>query len=223
MPSQVNLDGDIISEDACKTSAEDIQIWKSVLQKAIRRGMAEKAMYSAYKLSTEQTGEVLWRRLSLISVEDVGTPDAIVAVEVLKKLSRGYGYGTWDGQRCALCAAKILSEAEKDRRADEFLELMHSIKKHGDDTELQLKLMELEAIPDEAKDMHTTIGRAMGRGPEYWYEVSSETAKKSREYAMWREWWKALMLRVERDYNRQAGPSTLPERSRDDSERDGCC
>jgi|GEM_PF-6536623 len=71
MPSHVNLDGAIISEDASKISAEDIQIWKSVLQKAIRRGIAEKAMCSAYKLSTEQTGEVL------------------------KRLLRGYG--TWDG------------------------------------------------------------------------------------------------------------------------------
>jgi|GEM_PF-3875726 len=99
---------------------------------------------------------------------------------------------------------------------------MHSIKKYGDDTELRLKLMELEAIPDEAKDMHTALGRAMGRGPEYLYEVSSETAKKSGEYARWREWWKDLMLRVERDYNRQACSRALPARSRDDVERDGC-
>jgi hypothetical protein len=38
--------------DKIEVDSEDASIWKSVLQKAVRRGMAERVMYVAYKLAS---------------------------------------------------------------------------------------------------------------------------------------------------------------------------
>lgn len=175
---------------------EDVAVLKSALQKCIRRGWTAKAMYFAYKLSTKETGYVLWRRLKIISVEDVGLWPAILVTEVLSKWASSYGYESWDGRRCAVCCAKILSEMAKDRRADEFLELMNKIEKGETNSELIQWYEELSKIPDIAFDCHTKQGRAMGRGDQYWIEVSSETENRTVKYAIWREWWKGLMLKL---------------------------
>lgn len=216
MKGQVDLDGKPVTKNDSATKREETQIWKSVLQKTIRRGLTEKAMYAAFRLCNEQNGDILWRRLSIISVEDIGNLEGIIATEILKKQSRDFGYNSWDGRRCAVCAAKILSEVSKDRRADEFLELMDAFDKHNNDTELQLKKNELEAIPDEALDMHTTRGRKMKRGAKYWYDVSSETTNQKKEYSNWRAWWKPLMLRLVQDSKNAPGELAQPEGSSKD-------
>ncbi len=192
---QTNLYGDTVNEAVEEKNNEDAQLLKSVLQKAVRRGVVEKAMYAAYQLSNKRTGWILWRRLTIISAEDVLDPNVIVTVDVLRREAKEFGYESWDGKRCAVAAAILLAESKKDRRADEFLELMAAVDKHGDKIlELAEVKKEFESIPDEALDMHTTRGRKMGRGERYWYEVSSETENKMDNYAKWREWWKPLML-----------------------------
>jgi hypothetical protein len=200
MEKQVDFDRKVVDE--VKVDSEDASLWKSVLQKAVRRGMTEKAMYAAYKLASLNWWNC-WKRLSIIADEDVGQPEAITAVDVLyrkfmalkkdgkeKKLS-------WDMQRCVVCAAKILANSPKDRRSDEFLELIDAVEKRTDDEELRKKEEELERIPDEALDMHTLAGRRMGRGNLFWYEVSSETVNQAPQYKAWREWFKPLMVRLE--------------------------
>ena len=187
-----------------KPKIEELSIWKSVLQKAVRRGNAEKAMYAAYKLVSLNSWSC-WKRLSIIADEDVGQPDVITAVDVLYKKSMAIKREpkeeepTWDMKRCAVCAAKILADAPKDRRSDEFLELMDAIEKRKGNKELEQKKEELESIPDEALDVHTLRGRHMGRGNLFWYEVSSETANKTANYETWREWFKPLMVRLEKE------------------------
>ncbi len=154
-------------------------------------------MYASYKLSNKKTGCILWKRLTIISAEDVLDPNIITAVDVLKKQAKEFGYETWEGKRCAIAAAILMAESKKDRGADEFLELMVAINKEGNIIpELAGVKKELESIPDEALDMHTTRGRKMGRGERYWYEVSSETQDKIDAYRKWREWWKPLMLKT---------------------------
>jgi len=134
---------------------EDLSIWKSVLQKAVRRGETTRAMYAAYNLVSLNSWSC-WKRLSVIVDENVGQPEAIVAVDVLyrkflalKKETKDNDL-SWDAKRCAICTDKILAEAPKDRRADEFLELLEAIAKHSGNEALRKKEQELEAIPDEA-------------------------------------------------------------------------
>ncbi len=175
---------------------EELSLWKSVLQKSIRRGWTEKAMYASLKVLNLNWYEC-WRRLTIIAAEDCGVPDAIVSVDVLYKqfmAFRGRKVGCdldWDMKRTAVCAAKILAESKKDRRADEFLEVMDEIEK-GNFGELQA---DLECIPDVALDQHTEKGRLMGRGYQHWLEKSSKSINMTPAYKKWRAWFEVLMQR----------------------------
>jgi len=202
MEKQTDLDGKPV-EDEDLLGYEDIGLIKSCLQKTIRRGMTEAAMYWALRLA-EANSWSCWKRLSVIADEDVGQPLEIVAVDTLyrkfmatRKQSRD-GKLSWDAKRCVVCAAKILAEACKDRRADEFLELMDAIEKDSDKMPNLLKSVKamFDVVPDEALDVHTVQGRKLGRGERFWYEVSSETENKTTVYEKWRKWFKPLMLEI---------------------------
>jgi replication-associated recombination protein RarA len=197
---QTDLDGKPV-EDEDLLGYEDVGLIKSCLQKTIRRGMTEAAMYWAWRL-VEANSWSCWRRLSVIADEDVGQPEAIVAVDVLyrkfmatKKESKDKKL-SWDAKRCVVCAAKILAESPKDRRADEFLELMDAIENDSMPNLLKRVKSTFDAVPDEALDVHTIQGRKLGRGDLFWYEVSSETVNKTPAYEKWREWFKPLMIEV---------------------------
>jgi hypothetical protein len=205
MEKQIDLlSGKAIGENPMKND-EEMSIWKSVLQKAIRRGDVEKAMWFALKLA-EKNWWIAWKRLSAIADEDVGQPLEIVAVDTLfrkflaMKRQRGKEKGlSWDMKRSVVCATKILAEAWKDRRADEFLEVVDVIEKTEDLSkfpELRFWVEGVSTVPDEALDVHTVVGRKMGRTDLFWYEVSSETVGKSPAYQEWRSWWKALMIDI---------------------------
>jgi len=202
MERQVDFDRKVVGQS--EVDSEDASLWKSVLQKAVRSGMAEKAMYAAYKLASLSWWSC-WKRLSVIADEDVGQPEAITAVDVLyrkfmalkkdekeKKLS-------WDMQRCVVCAAKILADSAKDRRGDEFLEILQAFEKYPDNEDLKKFREDFEKIPDEALDMHTLQGRKMGRGNLFWYEVSSETVNRTEAYEKWHRWFKPLMVRLTKE------------------------
>jgi replication-associated recombination protein RarA len=191
----VNLHGEPIEPDE---ENPDVSVLKSALQKAIRRGMVEKAMSFSLLLLEKGGSWITWKRLSTIADEDVGQPEVIVAVDCLYRKFHAMkpkdGKVSWDMKRCVVLAARILAEAEKDRRADEFLEIWTAMEKHKDIQALQ-NLRELwTAIPDEAYDVHTLQGRRMGRREEYWYAVSSKCENMTEAYAKWRSWWEGLML-----------------------------
>jgi replication-associated recombination protein RarA len=192
---QVNLHGEVIEPDE---ESPDVAVLKSALQKSIRKGMTEKAMAFALQL-LEKSWFVCWRRLRIIATEDVEQPEVVNAVENLYQMFLEFknakkGEISWDGKRITVLAAKIMAEAKKDRRADEFLEIWTAMEKHKDIQALQ-NLRELwTAVPDEAYDVHTLQGRKMGRKQEYWYAVSSKCENMTEAYAKWRSWWEGLML-----------------------------
>ena len=194
---QTNLDGKRLhSQDQDEPDrSEEIQILKSALQKAIRRGQAEKAMYYADRL-VRLNAYSCWRRLRIIAVEDVSFAGAVMAVELLYRHFLDFK-GTdksgpsWDGRRDAINAARILAELPKDRRSDEFLEL-EAVAEEGNE-KAKAYLDELAKYDDWVFDQHTTKGRKMGRGDEYWIEVSSQTVDRTEEYVKWRLKWESLM------------------------------
>lgn len=100
-----------------------------------------------------------------------------------------------DMKRCVVCAARTMAEAKKDRRADEFLELVDAMEKNPESKLKSLKDT-FSNIPDEAFDMHTLEGRRMSRGLLYWYEQSSKTVNKTSAYEKWHKWFKPLMIEI---------------------------
>jgi replication-associated recombination protein RarA len=207
MEKQIDLSGKAVEEEDLSIGNESVGLIKSALQKCIRQGRVEPAMYWALKLA-EGNSWSCWKRLSTIADEDVGQPDAIVAVDVLykkfmaMKKQRKEKELSWDMKRCVVLGAKILAEASKDRRADEFLEIMDAIEKNPESELLKPAKEMFGTIPDESYDGHTKEGRVMGRGFNtkkgllFWYEHSSETVNKTPQYEEWRSWFKPLMIEI---------------------------
>ena len=138
----------------------------------------------------------------IIAVEDVGQPEAIAAVGSLYRMfqflgkSSKKGEESWERKMCVVRAALILAESKKYRRADEFLDLLEAVEKHKVDVKNLELLKAAMQPPDYAYDMHTIEGRRMGRGPLYWYQVSSKCENMTDEYRKWREWFEPFMIEL---------------------------
>src|SRR5690606_7436177 len=61
----------------------------SALQKSIRRGLEEEAMYWAVELFNSGFGEYLWKRLRIITSEDVGLAEPMMPATI-EALYRAY-------------------------------------------------------------------------------------------------------------------------------------
>jgi replication-associated recombination protein RarA len=143
----------------------------SALQKEIRRGHSENAALLAYELlaTDEELEAILWQRLQVISVEDVGLgqPDAPVLIHALHQMHLGFPRPQHDRFLFAIHAVRYLCGCPKDRSSDELLSWMrHAVAAEG------LR----PSIPEHALDMHTQAGRAMGRGLRHFLEEGARVA-----------------------------------------------
>lgn len=140
----------------------------SALQKEIRRSNTENAAILAYEMFTtsEALEEMLWQRLQVISVEDIGWGDlqAPILINALYEM-RSRQKGLLERGVFAIHAVRFLSSRVKDRSSDEmYAWLRASVEENG----------LLPDIPDYALDKHTKRGSEMGRDREHFYNVSSK-------------------------------------------------
>ncbi len=153
----------------------------SALQKEIRRGNTENAALIAYEMATtsEELEAYLWKRLLVISVEDIGFGDlkAPVLVESLFRMHAASEPS--DGERLLLAihAVRYLCACWKDRSSDEMvIWLKHEVENNG------LR----PTIPDYALDMHTKEGQAKGRDIRHFIEegalLAPEAPDRNRTY-----------------------------------------
>jgi replication-associated recombination protein RarA len=142
----------------------------SALQKEIRRGHAENAAVLAYEMLTTsaELEAMLWRRLMVISVEDVGWGDlnAPQLVHTLCQMAERFERSGYPPDRglFAIHAVRYLASRPKDRSSDEMYNWIQKAVAAGD---LQ------PAIPDYALDRHTARGQALGRGRRHFYEEAA--------------------------------------------------
>jgi len=134
----------------------------SALQKSIRRGMLENALLLAYEMyvTSAELEEHLWARLSVISVEDVGSGNFFepVIVDALYRMHKRFPRGAGDRFLFAAHAVRLLATSMKDRTTDEMANwAILATNLRGERPE----------IPDVAYDMHTRRGQEMGRGLEH--------------------------------------------------------
>lgn len=140
----------------------------SALQKTIRRGIEEEAMYWAIEMET-RFPDYLWKRMQVISIEDIGIadPQVVLYVAEMRRLYQELKkeYDKKDGKasrsfRMVLANAILaMCRAKKSRIGDEFQIAIYGRRESG---------WMLE-IPDYAKDMHTACGKRMGRGQEHFW------------------------------------------------------
>jgi len=154
----------------------------SALQKCIRRGLEEEAMYWALELADSGYGQYLWKRLLIISVEDIGLADpqalAFTLSGWLATKESTKSFSTPPGMKVEFIGPVILYQcrATKNREGDDFCWYIMERREKG------WRL----AIPDFCLDDHTDRGRKMGRGQEFWFaeasKLSPEVQVKGNKY-----------------------------------------
>ncbi len=97
----------------------------SALQKCIRRGLTDNALllgWEMYQTSPEME-EMLWSRLGVISVEDVGlgNPNAPVLIETLFGMHKRYPRPQHDRFLFAAHAIRVMASGPKDRTTDDMV------------------------------------------------------------------------------------------------------
>jgi replication-associated recombination protein RarA len=153
----------------------------STFQKSIRRGLAENAALVAYELyvTSAELEEHLWRRLEVISVEDVGlaNPNAPALIDALYAMHARAARGTGDRFLFLLHGVRLLAGSAKDRSTDEMANWIARVVGSGE---------RLPEIPDVAYDMHTRRGREMGRDIHHFLRegaiVEPEWDERDRTY-----------------------------------------
>lgn len=143
----------------------------SALQKSIRRGLEQDAMFWASEMETRYP-DYLWKRLQIISIEDIGIaePQTVLYVAEMRKiyaeLKKEYDKEPEKKARSfrMALANAILSmcRAKKSRIGDEFQIVIYGRRGAGWTPE----------VPDFAIDMHTRRGRQeLKRGAtHFWTE-----------------------------------------------------
>jgi len=156
----------------------------SALQKSLRRGLVENALLLGWEmyLTSREMEEMLWSRLGVISVEDVGfgNLNAPVLVETLYQMHKRYTYPQHDRFLFAAHAIRVMGSGDKDRTTDDMVNWAKQ------SVALREKLPE---IPDVALDMHTRRGQEMGRDYLFFMREASkvvpEIAGKDQRYHDW--------------------------------------
>ena len=146
----------------------------SALQKCIRRGLLDDALYWAVDMYLTGYDEYCWKRLRIMASEDVGPaepclPATIAALystysDLKKKKDEAHA-----PQRLQLVHAVILlATARKNRIVDHAL--IHHFENHA-----KLK----REIPDCALDKHTARGKRLGRGAEHFFAAGIKLENES--------------------------------------------
>jgi replication-associated recombination protein RarA len=134
----------------------------SALQKSIRRGWEDEALFWAMELNESGFGAYCWRRLMVIASEDVGLGDPMAAAalaglhyaSVVVRESGSYkGKGAPWPEEMLLQAVMHLCRAQKNREANDAYLVI----------KLRMDRRELLQVPEVAVDQHTKRGRKIGR------------------------------------------------------------
>jgi replication-associated recombination protein RarA len=140
----------------------------SVLQKSIRRGQVENAVIVAYELyaSGEDFEDQVWRRLQIISVEDVGYGrlDAPILIRALDEFRNAADRSSPDRLIYLVHATRMLALSPKDRTSDEMTNWVRDAVDSG---------ATKPEVFDDAIDMHTKRGQEIGRDFRHWFTTGA--------------------------------------------------
>lgn len=154
----------------------DLMEVASALQKSIRRGEEDYALYFAVELYESGFDEYLWKRMKIITSEDVGLAESLMPATIQAL------YQSYQEQKkkkdekhrperlFLIHAVLLLCRAKKSRLVD--WTLIHYWNTHP--------TREL-AIPDFAYDKHTAKGRSLGRGNAHFFSEGSALSNQAEQ------------------------------------------
>ena len=176
----------------------------SALQKTIRRGLEEDAMFWAAEMET-RFHDYLWKRLQVISIEDIGIADIQIVLyvaemrtlyqELKKEYDKAPDKKSRSFRMVLANAVLAMCRAKKTRIGDEFNIVIYGRRENG---------WKLE-IPDFAYDQHTSKGRRMGRGAEHFWTEGVKLSNEGKVDNPYRE--EAMQIRIEREKTAKKNPN----------------
>ncbi len=146
----------------------------SALQKCIRRGMEDEALYWAVELYDSNFSEYVWKRLRIMSSEDVGLAEPNISSEIwalycMFKEQAKKKEDSNEPQRLFLThAVLLLCRSKKSRLIDWallFAWLTHPFKKIP--------------VPDFALDKHNDRGKRLKRGWAHFFNEGTILANRA--------------------------------------------
>lgn len=152
-------------------------VLKSWLQKAIRRGLAEDALYCAVQLDLAGFPGAVWNTINHAISEDIGLEEPNLPAVI------GQLYALWKKgepnereptkggapERLYIIHAVLLCvQAKKSRLVDNALNVFYADQSPRE-------------VPDWALDKHTQEGRALGRGIEHFFAEGALLANEKGE------------------------------------------
>ena len=154
----------------------------SALQKCIRRGLEEEALYWALELESNFMMYV-WKRLAVTAAEDIGMANPMASV-LVNSLWQSYemirkNTSTKSVDENLLAFAVIyLCRSPKNREVDDFKNVVVEGRKDQQRLNGEPQNQARREIPDFALDMHTDRGRRMKRGLQHWWEEGIEISNE---------------------------------------------
>lgn len=142
----------------------------SAMQKCIRRGLEQDALFWATELDRSNFGEYVFKRLRIIASEDIGIADLHAPI-LIRAL-----YDNWKNQRkkddtkhaperlFLVHAVVALCRAQKSRTVDHALVVNYEGPRPR------------REVPDFALDKHTGRGRSRRRAWKHWWEHGCQLA-----------------------------------------------
>jgi replication-associated recombination protein RarA len=131
----------------------------SALQKSIRRGLEDEALFWMVELSISNYNEYIWKRLRIISSEDVGLAEPHISSEIMalydlyKEQAKKKDEKHYPERLFTVHAVIMLCRAKKSRLID-----WQTCYVFGCHTN------RFRPVPDWAFDKHTEKGKKLGRG-----------------------------------------------------------
>lgn len=140
----------------------------SSLQKSIRRGYEKEAMYWSVELFNSNFDEFLWKRLKIISSEDVGLAEPMIAANIHALYQSFLDQKKKKDEKNAperlflTHAVFMLCRAKKSRVID------HALIFHWND-----HYCERKPVPPYAYDKHTLEGKRAGFGWNHFFDEAT--------------------------------------------------
>ncbi|MEK7534089.1 MAG: hypothetical protein AAB600_02015 [Patescibacteria group bacterium] len=165
----------------------------SALQKAIRRNQEERAAFWAYEMFEGGYIKYLWRRLSVIALEDVGIADpfAAVLVNALAQSSERINQKDKVEVLHPGLAVMYLCRAKKSREVDYWLEIVEHKRKLGQKLELEKHELDSHAekgrtrLRKETKEQGVSYERLVDL--EFYYQGALLSNPVSVESDKWKK------------------------------------
>ena len=151
----------------------DAKELKSALQKSIRRGFEEDAIFWASRLAPDgdlKGAEKLWARLRVIASEDIGIAAPSLPAQI-RALYENWRDSNIDHKNRSyrlfiIHAVILLCRAKKSRLVDHATIAAYEVLPHRD-------------IPNFALDKHTVRGGRLGRGYAHFFDEGAKLANKA--------------------------------------------